>query len=132
MNRKNKRIALGIGAVALLAGAVGPWASVLGAISVGPTANTEITIVVFGGIALVALAAATNRALRVASMLTGGLAIAEAVYALVRIEQVKSDAGEFGGLISPGWGLYLTILAGLYLLASTWIVGRRKEEVQPA
>ena len=76
---------------------------------------------VFGGIVAVALAALLNRGMRAVSIVTGGLAIAEAVYALVKIEQAKSGAGEFGGLISPGWGLYLTVIAGVFLAASTWV-----------
>ena len=101
-------------------------ASVLGALSVGPTSNTETTIAVFGGVVVVALAALTNRALRTASMVAGVAALAS-VYALVKIQQAKADAGEWGSLIQPGWGLYLTILVGLYLIASTWIVRRRRE-----
>jgi hypothetical protein len=121
----NTRIALVIGALALLAGAVGPWATVLGALHIGPTANVEISIVVFGGAALVLLAAALNRGLRVASIAIGVAAVAETVYAFVRIEQAKSEAGEWGALISPGWGLFLTVIAGAFLVASTWIVKRQ-------
>jgi hypothetical protein len=123
---RNTRIALGAGALALAAGAVGPWATALGIVSVGPTSNTEVTLVVVGGIVVVALAALLNRWMRALSILAGGLAVAEAVYALVKIEQAKSDAGEFGALISPGWGLYLTVIAGVFLVVSTWIV--RTEE----
>ena len=81
---------------------------------------------VFGGAALVALAASLGRALRPASITVGIAALAEAVYAFVRIEQAKSQAGEWGSLIAPGWGLYLTIIAGLFLIASTWLAGRRE------
>jgi hypothetical protein len=121
MLNRNTRVALGAGALALAAGAIGPWVTALGIFSIGPTANTEITVVVLGGVALVAFAALLNRWMRAVSILSGGLALAEAVYALVRIEQAKSDAGEFGGLISPGWGLYLTVIAGIFLVASTWL-----------
>ena len=120
MNR-NPRLAVGAGALALLIGAFGPWVSLLGVLHVGPTSSAEVSIVVFGGAALVALAAILGRALRSASITVGVAALAEAVYALVRIEQAKSHAGEWGSLISPGWGLYLTIIAGLFLIASTWL-----------
>ena len=69
--QKNVRVALGVGAIALLAGAVGPWVSVLGAIHIGPTANTEISIVVFGGVALLVLSLVTLRATRGASITVG-------------------------------------------------------------
>ena len=117
----NARHALGGGALALLIGAFGPWASVFGAISIGPTANAEISFVVFGGAALVALSAITGRGTRRASIVVGLLALSEAIYALVKIQQAKSDAGEWGALLQPGWGLYLTIIAGFFLVISTWI-----------
>jgi hypothetical protein len=122
----NPRIAVGAGALALLIGAFGPWVSLLGVLHVGPTNSAEVSIVVFGGAALLALAAAVGRAMRPASIVIGIAAMAEAIYALVRIEQAKSRAGEFGSLIAPGWGLYLTIIAGLYLVASTWLARRRE------
>jgi hypothetical protein len=100
-------------------------AEVLGVLHVGPTSNAEISIVVFGGAALLALAAILGRAMRPASIVIGIAALAEATHALVRIEQAKSQAAEWGSLISPGWGLYITILAGLYLIASTWLVRHR-------
>ena len=124
MNR-NTRIALGAGVLALLAGAVGPWATVLGAINIGPTNSAEVSAVVFGGALILVLSAAFGRAMRTASIVVGVAAVAEVVYAFVRIEQVKNDAGDWGALVSPGWGLYLSGLAGLYLIASTWIVKRQ-------
>jgi hypothetical protein len=117
----NNRVALLIGAAALAIGAIGPWASVLGAINIGPTANTEVSLVVFGGIAALILNAITLYRPRWCSIAVGSLSIAEAVYALVHIQQIKSESGEWGNLIQPGWGLYLTIIAGGYLIASTWI-----------
>jgi hypothetical protein len=123
---KNPRIAVGAGTLALLIGALGPWASVLGVIQVGPTSSGEVSIVVFGGAALLALAAILGRALRPASITVGIAALAEAVYALVRIEQAKSHAGDWGSLITPGWGSYLTIITGLFLIASTWLARRRE------
>jgi hypothetical protein len=127
---RNTRIALGAGVAALAAGAVGPWVTAFGGIiSLGPTASAETSLVVFGGIAAVALAALVNRWMRAASIVAGVLAVAEAIYALVKIEQAKSDAGEFGALISPGWGLYLTIIAGTYLVGSTWIARMIKARV---
>lgn len=129
---KNPRIAVGAGTLALLIGALGPWASVLGVIHVGPTSSAEVSIVVFGGATLLAVAAIVGRALRPASIAVGIAALVEAVYALVRIEQAKSQAGEWGSLITPGWGLYLTIVAGLFLIASTWLARPREPMTAPA
>jgi hypothetical protein len=121
---KNVRIALLVGAGALLIGAVGPWASMLGVINVGPTANGETAAVVFGGAAILAVSAFTLRATRAISISVGLLALAESIYTLVKIADIKSSAGEFGGLIQPGWGVYLTVIAGLYLVVSTFVVKR--------
>jgi hypothetical protein len=126
---KNLRIAAGAGTVALLAGAVGPWVTAFGALSFGPTANAEVSVVVFGGIVMLALAVYLAKALRLTTMAVGGLALAEAVYVLVRISQAKADADEFGALISPGWGLFLTMIASVFLIVSTFVVKGRPEAV---
>ena len=126
---KNQRIATGAGAVALLAGAVGPWVTAFGALSLGPTANAETSIVVFGGIVALAIAVYLAKALRVTTMVVGTLALAEAVYVLVKIAQIKADADEWGALISPGWGMFLTMIASAFLIVSTFVVKRRPEAV---
>jgi hypothetical protein len=118
----NTRIAVGVGALALLIGGLGPWATALGIVSISATQNAEVAAVVFGGAAISAVAAITGRSLRGTSITVGVLALSEAVYRLVSIENAKSQAGEFGGLISPGWGLYLTIVATVFLIASTFLV----------
>jgi hypothetical protein len=122
----NTRIALGAGTLALLIGALGPWATFLGAINIGPTSSVEISIVVLGGVALVALSALTGRNMRLASVSVGVLAVIETVFAIVRIHQVNAEADEWGALIAPGWGLYLTVIVGVFLIASTWLVRRPK------
>ena len=121
---KNQRIATGAGALALLAGAVGPWATLLGAISNGPTSSTEVTHVVFGGIALLLLCALTGKGIRTSTIAVGSLALIEAGYAIVKIQDAKAEAGEWGALVSPGWGLYLTAVVAIFLIVSTWVVKR--------
>lgn len=120
----NIRIALLAGVAALCAGAVGPWVSALGVINIGPTVSAEASIVVFGGIALLLLSFATLKLTRATSILVGVLALSEAGYTLVRVAQAKAEAGEWGALIQPGWGVYLTIITGLYLIVSTFIANR--------
>ena len=119
--QKNQCITLGALALALAAGAIGPWASVFGLISIGPTASAEVSLVVFGGIAVLVASAATGRRLRAASITIGILALAEAGYALVKVVGIRND-NEFGQLVQPGWGLYLTIIAAIALIASTFVV----------
>ena len=118
---KNQRIMLAAGALMLLLGAVGPWVTALGVISVGPTASVEASIVVFGG-ALLVLMAVLGQAARRVSIIVGTLALIESGYAIVRIQQIKADADEWGALIQPGWGLYLTAIVGVALIVSTFVV----------
>jgi hypothetical protein len=89
----NTRIALGAGTLALLICALGPSATFLGAINIGPTSSVEISIVVLGGVALVALSALTGRNMRLASI------------------------------------SYLTVIVGVLLIASTWLVRRPEPAV---
>ena len=124
---KNQRIALGAGALGLLAGAVGPWVTALGVVSIGPTANVEISIVVFGGVLMLALCAFLGKKLRHASMVVGGLALLETVYVLFQLADARSEAGEWGALISPGWGLFLTMIVSAFMIVSTFVVKRRPE-----
>ena len=119
---KNQRIMLAAGALMLLLGAVGPWVTALGVISVGPTASVEASIVVFGGAALLVLMAVLGQAARRVSIIVGTLALIESGYAIVRIQQIKADADEWGALIQPGWGLYLTAIVGVALIVSTFVV----------
>jgi hypothetical protein len=37
--------------------------------------------------------------------------------------------GEWGALLAPGWGLYLTVIVGVFLIASTWLVRRPEPAV---
>ena len=61
-----------------------------------------MSIVVFGGIVALAIAVYLAKALRVTTMVVGTLALAEAVYVLVKIAQIKADADEWGALTRPG------------------------------
>lgn len=123
-----QRLAAGGGALALLVAAVGPWVTVLGALSAGPTSSTELSAVVFGGIAVLLLSAAIGRYIRPVTIVVGLAVLGEAVHTIVRIEQFKSS-NEWGSVVSPGWGLFLAVVAGLFLLVSTWIVRRREVAV---
>ena len=125
MFRINRSTALAIGFIALLAGAVGPWISVLGAINGGPTNDAELSIVIFGGAGVVLLSALTQRFQRIVSIVVGLLTLGEAIPVLVRVHQAKAQIdSDWANLVAPGWGLYLTILAGAFLILSTFITDR--------
>jgi hypothetical protein len=120
MNNLNRPTALSLGAIALIVGAIGPWISVFGGlINGGPMNDTETALIVFGGIALVIGSALTRFQMRILSVLVGFGVMAEVGYTWSKINEANSSA--FGSIVNPGWGLYLTAVAGLYLVASTWV-----------
>jgi hypothetical protein len=129
--QKNTRIALIVGAAALLIGAVGPWATLLGALSVSPLSQPdEWTAVIGVALLLIVVAVISPKIRRRMSIVAGIAAIGQGVYSLVTILQAKSDS-DWGSLVAPGWGLYLTIITGVYLIASTFIVKRIAPQPQP-
>lgn len=116
MNKLNRPTALSLGAIALIFGAIGPWIAVLGLINGGPSNDTETAIVVFGGIVLVIGSALTGIAMRGVSILIGVAILLESLNTLRQVIHAHDSA-----VVSPGWGLYLSIVAGLFLIASTWV-----------
>lgn len=117
----NRPTALSLAAIALILGAIGPWITVLGVINMGPTNSTELAIVVFGSVALLIVSAVTGRFMRPVSILAGLAVLGESLNTLGKL---ISNDGEFSGLVTTGWGLYLSILAGLFLVVSTWVAKR--------
>lgn len=122
MKKLNCPTALAIGVIGLIFGAIGPWITVLGFINGGPTNSTEVGLVVFGGIGLVICSMLSARFMRTASILVGVIILVEAVH--VFYEMRNANGSDLGSLVSPGWGLYLTVLACLWLIASTFVVKR--------
>lgn len=105
-----------ISAIALIVGAIGPWVTVLGLVNLGPTHSLEIGLIVFGGAGLIALSGLTGKFTRPASIIVGALVLAEAVNTLSKVGDLDED------LVSPGWGLYLSMLTAVFLIASTFII----------
>ncbi len=48
---------------------------------------------------------------------------------IVQFIELKAEADEWGALIAPGWGLYLTVIVGFFLVASTWLERRLEPAV---
>lgn len=117
MNKLTRDVALLISALALVIGAIGPWVTVLGIFSVGPTNSTEPGLIVFGGIGLLVLSSLTRQYMRSTSIIVGLLILAEVINVYVRVNNEENN-----DLISPGWGLYLTFLTCVFLIASPWFV----------
>jgi len=114
----NRNTALAIGAVVLIFGGIGPWFSVFGILGVGPTNSIELGLVVFGGTALIIASALTGKFMRPVSIIVGLAVIGEGVRCLINLGGAEEAAAEF---ISPSWGLYVSMLAALFLIASTWV-----------
>lgn len=120
MKTLNRPTALAIAAIALIVGAVGPWVTVLGIISAGPANFTEVALVVFGGIGFVVVSALTSRFMRPVSILVGVLILLEVGNVWFRLGE-----GSTNELVKPGWGLVLSTLAALFLIASTFIAKQK-------
>jgi hypothetical protein len=126
MKNLNRPTALALAATALLIGAIGPWVTILGLIGAGPTTFTEVWTVVFGAIAVVIASALTGRYMRPVSIVAGVAILSEVSYVWFHLS--KDGANELGrSLVQPGWGLYLTTLAALFLIASTWVAKKPAE-----
>ena len=121
----NRPTALTIGAIALIFGALGPWISFLGVINAGPMNFTEVAIIIFAGIGLVIASALTSRYMRIVSIFVGLVVLSQVTYVWFHLSEATTN-----DLVQPGWGLFLSTLAGLYLIGSTWVA--RKPEVVTA
>lgn len=115
----NRPTALAIGAIALSIAAIGPWISFFG-LGGGPSDFLEVGLVVFGGLGLVIISALTGRLMRPVSIFVGVAVLAEVGYVWFALSE--SDTNPF---VTPGWGLYLSIATGLFLIASTWVAKKK-------
>lgn len=120
LKNMNRPTALALGAILLCVGAIAPWITVFGVISAGPSNFLEVGLVVFGGIGLIILSALTNRFTRPLSIVVGVAILAQVGYVWFHLSE--QDTNEY---VTPGWGLWLTSAACLYLIASTWIARKQ-------
>lgn len=114
----NRPTALALAAVALIFGALGPWMSVFG-LTAAPSDFLQVGSIVFGGIVIVILSALTGYFMRVVALVVGLAILSEVVYVWLVLSESRTN--EF---VSLGWGLYLSTLTGLFLIASPWLVKR--------
>jgi hypothetical protein len=125
MKTLNRPTALIVAAIGLMIGAIGPWVTVLGIISAGPSNFTEVALVVFGGIGLVVCSAISGRYMRPVSILVGVLILVEIVNVWFRLGE-----GNTNDLVNPGWGLFLSTFAALFLIASTFVAKQKVATVR--
>jgi len=105
-------------AALMIIGGFGPWATVLGALSVSGT-NGDGWFLIIGGIAAGALLfthASKPRSWKAILMTVIGLICA--IVAVVDLADIHNVAGDSSGMVSAAWGIYISLLASLGLLAA--------------
>lgn len=118
-NMLTRTALLTFSAIALLISIIAPWITIFGVVALSPTNSIELAIVIGGCFVLVGFSALTMKYTRTISIAAGIAVLIETAHTLIKIQQNRDE--DFGAMISPGWGLYLAFLTGLFLIASTWI-----------
>jgi len=129
------KVALFAGAFTAL-GSIGPWATILGFSTAGTEGDGIITLV----LAIVAVASTlvvmstipTPRyGTHWVALVASALALVVAVYDVL---DVSSTSGQLAGETvhaSPGWGLWLTLVAAFVLTCATTLINRRVRQGAP-
>jgi hypothetical protein len=112
----NRHEALTLGALTLVACGLGPWINFVGILTASPTNFNSVWPVIFGGVALIIVSVLTGRYMRPISIGVGLAVLAEVAYVWFHISEAQSNS-----LVGASWGLYLSVLTSLFLIASTWV-----------
>lgn len=99
----------------MVVGAFSPWATVLGILSVSGTGAGDgwfvvIAAVIGGWILYLHTKRGKSRKLLIVAILGGLIASAISTYALIRVQDVVSNAE---GFVQTGWGLYVDAAASV-------------------
>jgi hypothetical protein len=126
-------LAAGLSLVLMVVGAIGPWAKVLGIITINGTSGGRDGWVVIGaaGIALVGLiivAATRRRCFALIPLVAGAAGAATAAYDITDI-----NALYHGRVASAQWGIYLALVGSIgLLLSSIWAIAEVRRTPQAA
>ena len=117
--------------VLMVIGAVGPWAKVLGTITINGTDGGRDGWIVIGAAAVAAIlllvySRRRRRWLLVLSVLAGLAGAGTAAYDLVDIGS-RFPGSSFGGsgLVSVGWGIYVALIGSVSLVVAAVALGFR-------
>jgi hypothetical protein len=126
---------VGLSALLMVVGAVSPWATVLGTLSVnGTDANAGVTVLVCALIvaAVVALGYFTKLYAwtLVVSILVVFVAASISIYNLVDVERFVSTNSP--GLVSIGWGLWVDSIACVSCALALFVLMRASHRVRMA
>jgi len=110
-------------ALIIVIGSIGPWVDVGGESAGGLDKDGAVTI----ALALIAAAYLIFTPLPhwAPTAVIGALAATVAIFDIIDIEDLS---GLVGGFASPGWGLYLTAIGSIGLIASTVFAMRTGDE----
>ncbi|MBN1160209.1 MAG: hypothetical protein JXA43_03190 [Candidatus Diapherotrites archaeon] len=132
-----------IGAVLAIIGSIGPWASVsvnsslfasLSAEKAGIDGDGLFTLILCVGAAVTAYLSTGNKVkMGLATLILGGLSALISVYDLINVRSAIAKAtGSLGSLssslisVNVGWGLYLTVLGSILVLAGGFLIWKNK------
>ncbi len=107
-----------LAAVAMVVGGLGPWATTLG-FSANGTEGDGWVVIAAGGVVAVGMVSTHRRSFAgkgtvVSLLLVGGTVAAMSVYDINHIAS-GYDGAYSQGVLNPGWGLYMSLVAGVAL-----------------
>jgi hypothetical protein len=125
--------------VVMVIGAFGPWAKILGLITVNGTDESGDGWIVIGAAIVGAIAFALWRAqgrnwLALAA-LAAAAALATTIYDRVDLERTTANGVNVGALIDAGWGIYVAMIGSLSLgIAAVvgWILASETDDAATA
>ena len=122
-----------LAALGIIIGAVGPWATAYGFVSLSGTGMHGWRSVAVGAWALAMLAVYQLRSARLPLILAGAGGALSAIQAVASLAKINSNGavtvlGQQYRYLSPAWGLYLLLAAAIALVVSvsalTWRASR--------
>jgi len=124
----------GFASVAVMViGSFGPWAKILGLVSINGTDDGHDGWVVIGAAAVGAVAFllwAKSRRWLILAVTAAGVGLATTIYDRVDLEGT-ADGIDFGQLVDAGWGIYVAMIGSASLAVAAvmgWIVAARPVE----
>ena len=133
MNAPRSVIAAGVSVIVMVAGAFGPWAEVLGVVTINGTTGGRDGWIVVGAavvavIVLLIVLATRRRWLALISLLAGMAAAATAGYDIGDINSLYN-----GQVASAQWGIYVALVGSIGLiLSSIWVIAEVRRTPDPA
>jgi hypothetical protein len=127
-----------VSAVVMVIGSFGPWAKVLGLITVNGTddGGDGWVVIVAAAVGIVAMLLWRMRSRRwlILSVIAGAAGLATTIYDRIDIEGT-TDGVDVGALVDAGWGIYVAMIGSASLAAAAivgWMMTTTQQETPPA